>query len=156
MRRFTKKQYLVAGDAAAIIAGTAGSAIAYWTNSGSGTGSATTGTNAGITVNQTSPITGLYPGGTAQTPSGNFDNTNAGAVHVASVTTTGVTVDTASAGAGCLAADYVLGGTAPVNANVPSGVAQGSWSGLTVRLNDSGANQDACKGATITIAYASS
>jgi hypothetical protein len=55
-----------------------------------------------------------------------------------------------------LAADYVLGGTAPANANVPSGVAQGSWSGLTVRLNDSGANQDACKGATITIAYASS
>ncbi len=32
MRRFTKKQYLVAGVAAAIIAGTAGSAIAYWTS----------------------------------------------------------------------------------------------------------------------------
>ncbi len=38
-------------------------AYAYWTTTGNGTGSATTGTDHGVTVNQTSPSSGLYPGG---------------------------------------------------------------------------------------------
>ena len=45
-----------------------------------------TGNTTGITVNQTSAVTGLYPGGPAAPLSGNFDNPNAGAVHVGTVT----------------------------------------------------------------------
>ncbi len=56
-----------------------GGVFAYWTQSGSGSGTAQAGTTVPVTVNQTSPITGLYPGGPAQTLSGNFDNPNPGA-----------------------------------------------------------------------------
>jgi hypothetical protein len=157
MRRPSKK-LTIAVAAAGIIAVGGATALAYWTNSGSGSGTATTGTNASITVNQNgfAAADALYPGGPAVPLSGTFNNTNAGAVHVTSVSATSpVTVDAAHAGAGCLAADYVLGGTAPVNADVAPGSPSGAWSGLTVRLNESGINQDACKGATITIAYTS-
>src|SRR5262249_56020869 len=64
----------------------AGVATAYWTQGGSGSGSANTGTTNNITVNQTSVITGLYPGGPAATLSGNFDNPNGSGVFVTSVT----------------------------------------------------------------------
>lgn len=100
---------------------------------------------------QTSSITGLYPGGPDKTLSGDFKNSNDSAVQVGNVSITGVTTDKA----GCTAADFSTGGSAPVDASVPSGNHVGSWSGLTVAMKDTGVNQDACKVATVTIAYAS-
>ena len=47
-----------------------------------GNGSGSTGTTNAITVNQTSVVTGLYPGGPAQDLSGDFDNPNPGAVGI--------------------------------------------------------------------------
>jgi hypothetical protein len=132
----------------------AGIAFAYWTGTGTGTGTATTGTNVGITVNQTSVITGMYPGQAAQTLSGSFTNTNASPVFVAAVTANPVvTID-----AGhplCLSASYTMGGTATVGHQVAAGTLVDSWTGLTIAMNNLGTNQDACKGATVTIAYAS-
>ena len=154
--RISKKKVIGAAAVGAVALTIGGVALAYWTNSGSGSGTATTGTTADIAVNQTSAITGLYPGGQAQTLSGNFDNNNASAVFVESVSATSpVTVDSTHATAGCLAADYVLGGTATVHAEVPHGTSVGTWTGLTIRLADSAISQDACKGATVTIAYTS-
>ena len=62
-----------------------GIAFAYWTTTGSGTGSATTGTAASVVVKQTGTPTGLYPGGSSAL-SGTFDNPNSGAVFVTAVT----------------------------------------------------------------------
>jgi len=59
----------------------------------------------------------------------------------------------ATGAGGCSASDFVIGGTGTVAAEIPSGNGQGAWSGLTLSMTDTGANQDACKGATITIAY---
>jgi hypothetical protein len=136
----------------------AGGAYAYWTNSGSGTGTATTGTNAAVTVNQTSTNTGMYPGQGAQTLSGDFDNPNAGTTFVAAVTATSYDIDAVHVLAGCTVAggNYTLGGTATVNAQVPSGTAKGAWTGLTLTMNNLGTNQDFCKDAVVTITYASS
>jgi len=129
-----------------------GVAYAYWTTTGSGTGSASTGNIAQITVNQTSTITGLAPGLAAQTLSGNFDNPNDGPVYVTSVTATVTGTDKA----GCTASDYTIAGSAAVNAQVAAGNAQGAWSGLTIQFNNKPTvNQDACKGATVNIAYTS-
>ena len=61
----------------------AGVATAYWTQGGTGTGSASAGTTVGIVVNQTSSVAGLYPGGPPQPLFGNFDNPNASSVFVA-------------------------------------------------------------------------
>jgi hypothetical protein len=144
-------------SAVLLLAG-AGAAFAYWTNSGSGTGSAATGTNVAVTVNQTSVITGMYPGQTAQTLSGDFTNPNAGPTFVTAVTATGYTIDGAHVTAGCTVAggNYTLGGTATVGIDVPAGANQGTWTGLTIAMNNLGTSQDFCKGATVTITYASS
>ncbi len=67
----------------------AGAAYAYWTAGGSGTGSATTGTNAALTANQTSVIDNLYPDGPVKPISGNFDEHQLpGPPYVESVTVT--------------------------------------------------------------------
>jgi hypothetical protein len=156
MRKPSKKALAVLTTAALLAGG--GTAFAYWTSTGTGSGTAETGTNAAVTVVQTSTNAGMYPGGPAQTLAGNFTNPNAGATYVTAVTTTGYTIDATHVTAGCTVAggNYTLGGTAPVGANVPSGAAQGTWTGLTITMNNLGTNQDFCKGATVTVAYASS
>jgi hypothetical protein len=128
-------------------------AYAFWTGSGSGSGSATTTTTLALTVNQTgAAVTGLYPGGPAKNLSGTFDNPNAGPMYISAVT---ASVTATSAG-GCSASDFVISGTATVNADIPAGNGVGSWSGLQVSMTDTASNQDACKSATITITYAAS
>jgi hypothetical protein len=154
MRKISKKKLIVAGVATAVVAAGAGTALAYWTSTGSGSGNASVGSSSNITVNQTSSVSGLYPGGSASL-SGNFDNPNSGAIRVGSVTATGVTVDAAHAGNGCLAADFSVTGSAVVNAEIPAGNGVGSWSGLALNMADTGVSQDACQGATLTVAYAS-
>jgi hypothetical protein len=136
-----------------------GVAFAYWTQGGTGTGSASTGSTVAITVKQTSTITGLAPGVAAQTLSGNFDNPNSNPVYVTSVTASiSSVVKAAGAPSGtCDATDYTLtGATMAVGAEVPAGTAQGSWGGATLAFNNKASNQDACKGATVNLAYTAS
>lgn len=156
--RFPNKSKKVLTVAVIVGVVSSGAAYAYWTNSGSGSGTATTGTNVAVTVNQTSSITGMYPGQAAQTLAGDFTNPNAGATWVTDVTATGYTIDATHVSAGCTVAggNYTLGGTAPVGANVIPGANKGAWTGLTITMNNLGSNQDSCKGAIVTIAYASS
>jgi hypothetical protein len=130
----------------------AGAAVAYWTVSGSGSGDADTGTVVGITVNQTSTVANLAPGVAPQALAGDFDNSNAGPVYVGSVTASVTGTDQA----GCDPDNYVIAGSAPVNAEVASGTGVGSWSGLTIAFNNKPTiNQNACKGAVVTIEYTS-
>jgi len=157
MRKLSKKTLAVATTVVLLSGG--GAAFAYWTNSGTGTGTATTTTTTvALVVNQTSTISGMYPGGPAQTLAGTFDNPNAGAMHVTAVTAASYAIDAAHVTAGCTVAggNYTLGGTAPVNADVPAGLAKGAWTGLTITMNNLATTQDFCKGATVTITYASS
>jgi len=157
MRRPSKKILAALLGLVMVVAG-AGAAYAYWTAGGSGTGTASTGTTQDLTINQTSAITGLGPGVAAKTLSGDFDNPSDASIYVTDVTATGYTIDAAHVTAGCTVAqgNYTLGGTATVGADVPTGVGEGAWTGLTVEMNNLTTNQDACKGATLTITYASS
>lgn len=135
-----------------------GAAYAYWSAGGSGTGSgATASGTAPLTANQTTTITGMYPGDSAQTISGNFNNTNSGPVYVNTVTAS-ISSVTKAAGAPagtCDASDYTLANaTMTVNAEVPVGSAQGAFTGATIKFNNKASNQDACKGATVGLSYA--
>jgi len=137
-----------------------GVAFAYWTAGGSGTGTATaaTGTTP-VAVIQTSALTAMYPGDTAQTLSGNFNNPNSGPVYVSTVVASIASVSKASgAVAGtCDATDFTLANaTGTVNAEIPAGTAKGSWSGPTIKFNDKGTGQDQCKGATVNLSYTAS
>jgi hypothetical protein len=156
MRLFNRKTAAVAAGMALVVV-TGAVAFGYWTSGGSGSGQATTGTNAAITVNQTSVLTAMYPGDTAQTLSGDFSNGNTSPAYVGTVTASiSSVVKAVGAPAGtCDASDFTLSNAAmSVNAEVPSGTHQGSWSGATIKFNDKpAANQDACKGATVNLSY---
>ncbi len=127
-------------------------AYAYWTANGSGSGSGTTAAStSAVTANQTTALTPMYPGDSAQTISGNFDNPNSAAVFIGSVT---VSIASVSAPGTCDASDFTLSGaTMPVNAQVASGTGQGSFTGATIQFNNKASNQDGCKGATVNLAY---
>jgi hypothetical protein len=156
MRTISRKtSKLTVGTAAVVLIGS-GAAFAYWTTGGAGTGSATTGDTVSLTAVQTSTVTGMRPGDAAQALSGNFNNPNSGPTYVTSVTASISAVDKAAGVPGtCDATDYVLANaTMSVNAQIPAGNAQGTWSGATIKFNNkTSVNQDACKGATVTLTY---
>jgi hypothetical protein len=157
MARLSKKTKVAVTAATSVALVGGGVAVAYWTTGGSGTGAASTGSGvSNITAVQTSTVSGMAPGDSAQTLSGNFNNTNSGPVYVATVTASIGSVTKASgAPAGtCDATDYTLANAVmTVNSEVPAGTAQGSWSGATIKFNNKATNQDACKGATVNLAY---
>ncbi len=149
---------LTAAVVLTFVLGTAGGAVyAYWTAQGAGTGTATVGSLENVTVNQTTVLTPLYPGDSAQTINGTFNNGNPGPVYVASVTVSIASVTKAvGAPAGtCDASDFTLANaTATVAAQIPSGTGVGSWTGPTIQFNNkAGTNQDACQGATVNLGY---
>jgi hypothetical protein len=157
MTRFFSRNRKVGVVLAVCLVASAGVAYAYWTSSGSGSGGATTASPDAITINQTSTVGGLFPGGPAQALSGNFDNPNAGSIFVGTITAgiSAVSGPNITASAPCTAGDYQLNGfPVTVNAEIASGSDVGSWSGGSIQLLNSATNQNGCKGATVTISYA--
>ncbi len=144
--------------AAVVFALVAAGAYAYWTNGGSGDGTATTGTNAAITVTQTTTPSGLYPGGSAASLAGQFDNGNSGPVfvHEVDATIASVTGANITVGTPCDAGDYQLNGfPRTVDASVPAGDAQGGWTGGSIQMLNAVTNQDGCKDAVVHVSYTS-
>lgn len=156
MAQISKKKKLAA-IAAAFVVVSGGVAFAYWTTTGSGSGTAATGDGAeSVLVNQTALVDPLAPDVAAQTLSGTFDNPNPGSVYIATVTVSigSVTQAIGAAAGTCDATDYTLtGATMTVAQNVPAGTAVGTWGGATIAFNNKATNQDACKGATVNLAY---
>jgi copper(I)-binding protein len=130
----------------------AGGAYAYWTNSGTGTGTAATDSPAAgqLTVSGTA-ITGLAPGVAAKTLTGTIANSGTSDASVSSLSVTGA-VDAGHA-AGCsVANDYTIVQPTLSLTNVPAGGSIPFSSGSIVFKNTA-SNQNACKGATVTLTY---
>jgi hypothetical protein len=158
MEQQHKWRRLVGIFVAVFLLGTSGGvAFGYWTAGGDGTGTGTVASLADVTVNQTTVLDPMYPGDAAQTLSGTFDNPNAGAVFVTTVTVSvGAVTKAVGAPAGtCDATDFTItSATATVNTEIPVGNGVGAWTGPTIHFhNKAGSNQDACKNATVTLAY---
>ncbi len=130
-----------------LLLGVSGVAYAFWTTTGSGSGTAATGTTVPVTVNQRVTASNMGPGVAAQTISGDFTNTNEATVKLSSLTAT-ATPDKV----GCSAADYSITGLTVSNGTVVKGTG-GAWTGQIQFVNDTTRNQDACKNAVVTIAY---
>ena len=79
MRSFMKRRKLVAATVVAILA-LGGAAFAYWTTSGTGGATATTGTSSAVTVTQVGTVSGLVPGSAAQAVDYKINNPSNGAV----------------------------------------------------------------------------
>jgi hypothetical protein len=153
--RLLKRKAVVVAMALAMVVGTSATAFAWWSSGGTGGGSASaadpgTGT---VTVNQTSTTSGLFPDGPHAELKGNFDNNSGSKLYVSQVAATIADVDKP----GCGVENFVLEpATTPVNLNLDPGTGVGSWSGIKIRMVDTGLNQDACKGATVALEYTSS
>jgi len=147
----TKKRALVLG-AVAILA-VAGAAIAFWTTTGKGEGSGKVKTANGELVLHGTITNELTPGGSSPVTF-TADNTNSSSLQVGTVHAV-VSIDEVHANEGCAASDFEIADT------VESQVILANKSGVALAHNgsismaDTAANQDACKGATITLTLSS-
>ncbi len=172
MRFFTRKRSIIGLIAVVAVAAMAFGAYAYFTTSGDGTGSATVGTSSPFVVNS-SPAVGdaLVPTAVGDlnqvvdTVGYEVKNEQEGNQFLHTVT---VKVDPAfnipgtGGNPACTAADFSLNGSATTgntvtdtwNVNLksvsdsPANFQDGS---ITIQMVESGANQDACKGATVPL-----
>ena len=153
-RRSTKLIAVIA------VLGLAAAAYAYWTTSGDGAGTANTDAAAGAVTITGDTVNGLAPGRTVAL-TGTIVNPNDYDVRVSNLQIDSIAVDAAHLGAGCTLANYSFSNT-PVavnatlqetNAGTTDEVAFPT--GLTVTMLETGVNQNACKGATISVDYSS-
>jgi len=143
-KHLTKKRVLVLAAVAAVAAiGT--TAFAYFTTTGSGTGSAAVGTSSALTLHGTTAST-LYPG-TSSVVNFTVDNPSPGAQHLGTITLVSVTTDAGHSG--CTMSDFTMPAVV-ANENFANGNAQAVTATGTLTMADNG-NQDACKGAPLTL-----
>jgi hypothetical protein len=145
MRKMTKKNKIAAVAASvALVAVGGGAAYAYWSATGTGSGSAATADGTSQVALVASFGAGIAPGGT-RTVTYTATNPNSSSTTVSAL---GATVSTVAPG--CDPAWFTVtapAGTTALAANATS-VALGTG---ILTFNDLNVNQDACKGAQITV-----
>jgi hypothetical protein len=152
-----RRKYLTLALAAILTIGVAGVAVAYWTATGSGDGSAQTGTSTVFTVETEDAAGTIAPGTAGQSVDFTITNPGPGTQFLTAVTVSmaGATGVAWTPPTGCLVGDYTATLTTPpsygelaVNDEVTGTV--------TVTLADTGANQDACKNAVVPLYFVAS
>lgn len=159
----TKKRVLAisAGGGAVVLTGTI--AFAFWSSLGTGSGAASVGTDAGVTVSQSNVVAGLVPGGAAQPIDFTVTNTSTSAA----VSITSVVIGFGSFPSGCSVADFTLVQPTKPSVVVPVAIEPSASSaftsggsgatgatGASIAMRNTSVNQDACKLATVTLTYA--
>lgn len=151
MRWITKKRAFIALGCTCALA-VAGVAFAYFTSSGSGTGTATAGSSSAVTLHATI-ANSLYPGSSSPV-SFTVDNPSSGVQRVGTVTLTSITADASHSECKTTISggnpDFTMAAV-PVNQVVNPGNGQSVAATGTLTMNETGTNQDACQGATLTL-----
>ena len=151
MKLITKRRGLSVLTTALLVV-VVGSAYAFFTSSGTGTGTASVGSSSAVTLHAT--VTGsLYPGSSSPVTF-TVDNPSSGDQRVGTISLQSVTPD-----AGHSTCSTTVSGGNPdftmsnvtVNQTFPSGNGQSVTPTGTLTMNDTGVNQDACQGATLTL-----
>jgi hypothetical protein len=146
MRKFLSKRRTLAALAAVAVLAMAGAAYAYFTSVGSGSGSATVGSTS--SVNLSSTVVGdLFPGAAATPVTVKVHNPGGGTQHVATIS--GTVADNGT----CLGSWFTVA-SVTYNHDVAGG-ADGPDGASSVKLNETGSNQDACQGKTVVINWSS-
>ncbi len=151
-----KKTIIVASIAALSVAG-AGAAFAYWTSSGKGDGTATTGTAVQFVITEGAKAGNLAPGDLAgQTVVFSVSNPGPGQLYLGTVAVT--LADAAGVAwvppTGCLIGDYTATVTTQPTAGTMAVGAGAARTGVaTVVSANSALNQDACKDAVVPLHF---
>ncbi|HEY1524112.1 MAG TPA: hypothetical protein VGF70_13955 [Solirubrobacteraceae bacterium] len=167
-----KRKTLIAVSAVVLTLALGGAAVAYFTASGSGTGTASVGTSSALTLHG-STSGSLYPG-TSSTVSFTADNPSSGhqdvgTIHLASIVACDQTFSggTCASGHEITTCESVETGASDTNtsnfwmADVVSNqdVASGNGQSLsatgTLKLNDLSTSQDSCKNANLLLNFTS-
>lgn len=151
MKLITKRRAFFALTATLVVA-VAGGAYAFFTTSGTGTGTASVGSSTAVTLHAT--VTGsLYPG-TSSPVSFTVDNPSSGKQRVGTISLASITVDGAHSECSTVitggGADFTMPAVA-VSATFASGNGQAVSPTGTLTMNETNANQDKCQGATLTL-----
>ena len=151
MSHLTRKRVLTALVPICALA-IAAVAYAYFTTSGSGTATATVGTSSAVTLKGT--VTGnLYPGSSSPV-SLTVDNPSSGKQRVGTISLEKITPDAGHSTCSVVIApgnpDFTMADVV-VNKTFAPGNGQAVTPGGTLTMNDTGVNQDACQGATLTL-----
>jgi hypothetical protein len=152
-RKAMKKKRTVGVLAVVAVLALAGMAIAYWTTTGSGEGSGSVASSNGTLALQGTVTESLVPGGSSAVK---YTASNAGSSSLSVGTIHAVvSIDEAHANAGCKASDFTIADTAEnqVIAAHASGVALAKEG--SIAMADTSENQDACQGATVSLALTS-
>lgn len=155
MKRFSRRIWiLLVGVVVAAVASIG--AYAYWTTSGTGSGTATTGTSTAVNATQTSTVSAMTPGSAAQALNFSLNNTAATNQFVTSVVISiaSVTGANISGSFPCDASDFTLVQPTASYGDLIPGVHAYAPSGASLALIDKpSANQDGCKTATVNLTY---
>jgi hypothetical protein len=147
-----KKRTVLVLGAVAVLA-VAGIAVAYWTTSGSGSGSGAVASSNGTIVLHGTITNQLTPGGSSPVAF-TADNANSSSEQVGTVHAV-VSIDETHAKAGCEASDFTIADTAESQVIAANSSAVALAHGGTISMADTTSNQDACQGATISLALTS-
>ena len=154
-KNFSRKAAAITVATALTVFGGAGAAIAYWTTTGSGSGTATTGSVSAFNITSDAP-TGLVPGDAAKPLNvvvTNPNNTNAYLTSVSASISASWSAQADSAKPACTAADFDLTANVPVGVDETPGAH--SVSGFSIALKNLSTNQDNCRGVTVPVGYTS-
>lgn len=155
MLHFTKKRALVAAVVGSLVLSVG--AFAYFTNTGSGTGSASVGSSDATTVTQIGTLAALYPT-TSQPVSVTVTNPGSGSQHVGSVHLASITSDKGVACDVSLATSGVATAFTMADITINETLAAGATSTIhsgTLAMNDTLVSQDGCQGAVLTLNFTS-
>jgi hypothetical protein len=135
-----------------------GAAFAYWSQSGSGGGSETTGTTVAVTLGPGTPAAGLFPGGTANVEL-TVSNPNVSPVQIGSLAldtgqgTGGFAVDAGHSGCAVSTLSFTTQTNSGAGWTVPAKVGAGNGTlsvTLTNALAMSSGAANGCQGASFT------
>jgi len=153
----TNKRLAVIVVAGALVVIGGGAAYAYWTSTGVGSGTATTGTSVEFVVASSAATGGpLTPGGPSQTVGFTVANPGTGSQQLSSVVVTVANADgtTWNSVTGCSASDYTIGTPVVSYGEIaPSGITSGT---VTITMDDDPVDQDGCKLALVPLYFVAS
>ena len=157
--RSSKKKAAAFAVAGVLGLATAGGAYAYWTSTGAGTGTATTKSGATSVFLVTGNVANaMFPGDSAQNATATVKNVGTENYRIQSVKAYLTTNKT-----DCDGSNYLLNGVAAPSTEgtaaslnitgVDLAPTATTTVGFTLQFNNKDTNQDACKGAAVTINY---
>ena len=145
------KKLVAAGVGTALALALGGVALAYWTTTGAGTGSASNSSGGGAVTLHAIFAPGIAPG-QEKAVQYTADNANSYSTKVGALTVTDITADAAHST--CVMADFHATALTE-NVTVAPGATGVEVGTGVLTFENTAANQDACKGAIVTISLTS-